>query len=118
MAASLATLGYLIIDDVFNFTPSKIITIMIATILTTFVATILVYPLVRIHKIKHRAYKWHIGKCAFARNHHIFIDGKESTPTNKHDKTNTDGNIYMLIWFKNKKYAINTYTKDIEELSA
>ena len=113
------TLTYIVMDAILHYQPSKITMIIIASIISLATMCILVFPLVRIHKIKQKKYKWYIGKVTDAREHNIFIDYERSTPICKKDyETANPNDIYILIWIKNKKYAINPHVSDASELIA
>lgn len=119
LCSIIISLVYVIIDNVFNYKPSKIASIIIIASMTMITAVIAIYPLIRIHRIKKRNYKWHIGNTKFARNGYIYVDSTESVPTNKTDyKTQDKNDIYILVWIKKKKYAINTHTSDANDLAA
>ena len=119
MIISLLSLVYLIVDDIFMYRPSKLSMIMIATGVSLITISMLVYPIVRLHKIKQKHYKWYIGNFTMSRNKCIYIDNRQSIPTDKNDYQNANKNdIYLLVWIKNRKYAVNPHVSDVSELVA
>lgn len=122
MILSIIALAFYITDNIIAYDSYKTIMIILFSIVTVASSCILIYPLVRIHNIKNKKYKWHIGQKRFARNSIIFIDHQKSTPTDPKDCRSinelSNDNIYIILWVKKKKYAINTHTNKTADLAA